>query len=136
MHVCLCVSVVAIVTSATGTNTPGCRSVLTLLLCTTVCRSVLTLSLCPTDHTQENVLGSEHEAVVDDIITKSYLDDSFQSKWQPIKKQFIQNKTLEQRFEGTGSHCVLHIVCFTLNESQCVLHIVCFTLYESQCVSH
>ena len=71
-------------------------------------RSVIYLLLIPalTDHTQENVLDSENEAMVDDVIKKSYLDASFQCKWLPVKKQFIQNKTLEQQFEGTDSHCM------------------------------
>lgn len=47
--------------------------------------------------------GTKGKEIIE-AITKSYLDSNYDTKWMPAKMFLIQNKNLEQAFQGNFIH--------------------------------
>ena len=64
---------------------------------------VLLFFLPFSDHVEEVESGSEKEAEVQGILEESYLDPNFECRWQPAKYHAVQNKALQNEFDGEPS---------------------------------
>ena len=59
---------------------------------------------------EELSLTSDAGKELKDIIRESYLDDEFDSKWQPAKIQLIRSKSLQSVYDGLYA-CAMHRLC-------------------------
>ena len=75
-----------------------------------ICINYLILSDVFSEYLEEVCPGSDAEAEIQDIITRSFLDPNFHTRWKPYRIELVQNKHLEGELDGEWSGLLIHSI--------------------------